>query len=131
MFFKEFKEFAVKGNAIDLAVGVIIGGAFGKIVSSIVNDVIMPIIGIFIGGINFSSLKFVIKPASPGVTELSIKYGNFIQSVVDFTIIAFCIFIFVKMINKMRKKDETPPAPLAPTKEEILLTEIRDLLSKK
>ncbi|MEG1612476.1 MAG: large-conductance mechanosensitive channel protein MscL [Alistipes sp.] len=131
MFFKEFKEFAVKGNAIDLAVGVIIGGAFGKIVSSIVNDIIMPIIGIFIGGINFSSLKFVIKPASPGITELSINYGNFIQSVVDFTIIAFCIFIFVKMINKMRKKDDTPPVPPAPTKEEILLTEIRDLLSKK
>ncbi|MEG0069445.1 large-conductance mechanosensitive channel protein MscL [Cetobacterium sp.] len=131
MFFKEFKEFAVKGNAIDLAVGVIIGGAFGKIVSSIVNDIIMPIIGIFIGGINFSSLKFVIKPASPGVTELSINYGNFIQSVVDFTIIAFCIFIFVKMINKMRKKDDTPAVPPAPTKEEILLTEIRDLLSKK
>ncbi|WP_297597941.1 large-conductance mechanosensitive channel protein MscL [uncultured Cetobacterium sp.] len=131
MFFKEFKEFAVKGNAIDLAVGVIIGGAFGKIVSSIVNDIIMPFIGIFIGGINFSSLKFVIKPAAPGVTELSINYGNFIQSVVDFTIIALCIFLFVKMINKMRKKDDIPTTPPVPTKEEILLTEIRDILSKK
>lgn len=130
MFLKEFKEFAIKGNAIDLAVGVIIGGAFGKIVSSIVNDILMPVIGIFLGGVNFSSLKYVIKPAQGTVPEAAIRYGNFIQSVVDFTIIAFCIFLMVKGINHLRKKEEAPPSP-APSKEEILLTEIRDLLAKK
>lgn len=130
MFLKEFKEFAIKGNAIDLAVGVIIGGAFGKIVSSIVNDILMPIIGIFLGGVNFSNLKYVIKPAEGTVPEAAIRYGNFIQSVVDFTIIAFCIFLMIKGINHLRKKEETPPAP-GPSKEEILLTEIRDLLAKK
>lgn len=128
MFLKEFKEFAIKGNAIDLAVGVIIGGAFGKIVSSIVNDILMPIIGIFLGGVNFSNLKYVIKPAEGTVPEAAIRYGNFIQSVVDFTIIAFCIFLMVKGINHLRKKEEAPPGP---SKEEILLTEIRDLLAKK
>lgn len=129
MFLKDFKEFAVKGNAVDLAVGVIIGGAFGKIVSSIVNDILMPIIGIFLGGINFNNLKYVIKPANGTIPESAIRYGNFIQSVVDFVIIAFCIFLMVKGINKLRKKDDPPPP--APTKEEILLTEIRDLLAKK
>lgn len=130
MFLKEFKEFAIKGNAIDLAVGVIIGGAFGKIVSSIVNDILMPIIGIFLGGIDFSNLKYIIKPAQGTVPEAAIRYGNFIQSVVDFTIIAFCIFLMVKGINHLRKKEEASPAP-GPSKEEILLTEIRDLLAKK
>lgn len=127
-FLKEFREFAVKGNAIDLAVGVIIGGAFGKIVTSLVNDVIMPIVGIFLGGINFTNLKYVIRPAVGDVPESALKYGNFLQSVVDFAIIAFCIFLFVKGINKIRKKDE--PAPKI-TKEEILLTEIRDILANK
>ncbi|WP_418963842.1 large-conductance mechanosensitive channel protein MscL [Cetobacterium sp.] len=131
MFLKDFKEFAIKGNAIDLAVGVIIGGAFGKIVSSIVNDILMPILGIVLGGINFTNLKYVIKPAEGAVPESAIRYGNFIQSVVDFTIIAFCIFIMIKGINSLRKKDDTPPTPPAPTKEETLLTEIRDILSKK
>lgn len=131
MFLKDFKEFAIKGNAVDLAVGVIIGGAFGKIVSSIVNDILMPILGIILGGINFSNLKYVIKPAQGTIPESAIRYGNFIQSVIDFTIIAFCIFIMVKAINKLRKKDDVPPAPPAPTREEILLTEIRDLLAKK
>ena len=131
MFLKDFKEFAIKGNAIDLAVGVIIGGAFGKIVSSIVNDIWMPVIGIFIGGINFSDLKFIIKPAQGNIPESAINYGNFIQAVVDFTIISFCIFLMVKAINQLRKKNEAPPADPVPTKEEILLTEIRDLLAKK
>ncbi|MGL5174748.1 MAG: large-conductance mechanosensitive channel protein MscL [Cetobacterium sp.] len=131
MFLKEFKEFAIKGNAIDLAVGVIIGGAFGKIVTSIVNDLLMPIVGILLGGINFSDLKYVIKPAEGTIPEAAIRYGNFIQSVVDFTIIAFCIFLMVKAINQLRKKDEVPAAPPAPTNEENLLTEIRDLLAKK
>ncbi|MGL4653742.1 large-conductance mechanosensitive channel protein MscL [Cetobacterium sp.] len=131
MFLKEFKEFAIKGNAIDLAVGVIIGGAFGKIVTSIVNDILMPIVGILLGGVSFTDLKYVIKPAEGTIPEAAIKYGNFIQSVVDFTIIAFCIFIMVKAINGLRKKEETPAAPAAPTKEETLLTEIRDLLAKK
>ncbi|MDX8335072.1 MULTISPECIES: large-conductance mechanosensitive channel protein MscL [Cetobacterium] len=131
MFLKDFKEFAIKGNAIDLAVGVIIGGAFGKIVSSIVNDILMPVIGIFIGGINFSDLKFIIKPAQGNIPESAINYGNFIQAVVDFTIISFCIFLMVKAINQLRKKNEAPPADPVPTKEEILLTEIRDLLAKK
>lgn len=131
MFLKEFKEFAIKGNAIDLAVGVIIGGAFGKIVTSVVNDILMPIIGILLGGVSFTDLKYVIKPAEGTIPEAAIKYGNFIQSVVDFTIIAFCIFLMVKAINGLRKKDETPTPPPAPTKEETLLTEIRDLLAKK
>lgn len=130
MFFKEFKEFAIRGNAIDLAVGVIIGGAFSKIVNSIVNDILMPVIGIFLGGINFSNLKYIIKPARGTIPESAMRYGNFIQSVVDFTIIAFCIFLMVKGINHLRKKEDTPSVP-TPTKEEILLTEIRDLLAKK
>ncbi|MGL5544667.1 MAG: large-conductance mechanosensitive channel protein MscL [Cetobacterium sp.] len=131
MFLKEFKEFAIKGNAIDLAVGVIIGGAFGKIVTSIVNDILMPIVGILLGGVSFTNLKYVIKPAEGTIPEAAIRYGNFIQSVVDFAIITFCIFLMVKAINGLRKKDEIAAAPAAPTKEETLLTEIRDLLAKK
>ncbi|MGL5001123.1 MAG: large-conductance mechanosensitive channel protein MscL [Cetobacterium sp.] len=131
MILKDFKEFAIKGNAVDLAVGVIIGGAFGKIVTSIVNDLLMPIVGVLLGGINFSSLKYIIKAAEGDIPELAIKYGNFIQSIVDFTIIAFCIFLLVKLINELRKKDEIPTTPTGPTKEETLLTEIRDLLAKK
>lgn len=134
MFFKEFKEFATKGNAIDLAIGVIIGGAFGKIVSSIVDDILMPVLGTIIGGINLSKLKFVIKKATEDTPALTINYGNFIQSVIDFLIIAFCIFVFVKFLNNLRKPKEvskTPEEEPKPSNEEILLTEIRDLLSKK
>ncbi|MGL5053132.1 MAG: large-conductance mechanosensitive channel protein MscL [Cetobacterium sp.] len=131
MFVKDFKEFAIKGNAVDLAVGVIIGGAFGKIVTSIVNDLLMPIVGIILGGVNFADLKYVIKAAEGNTPEAAIKYGNFIQSIVDFTIIAFCIFLLVKFINQLRKKNEIPAPPIGPTKEETLLTEIRDLLAKK
>ena len=131
----EFKDFIARGNVMDLAVGVIIGGAFGKIVSSLVDDMIMPIIGLILGGIDFSNLKFVIKEATEKTPEASIKYGLFIQNVVDFLIIAFVIFIMVKVINSLRKikdneKLEETSEP-TPTKEEILLTEIRDILKNK
>lgn len=124
---KEFKEFAARGNVVDLAVGVIIGGAFGKIVASLVNDVIMPIIGLILGGIDFSALEFQ-------VGEAVIKYGAFIQSIVDFVIIAFSIFMIIRAINKFKKKEEEePPEPeeYVPTKEETLLMEIRDLLKNR
>ena len=139
-FLKEFKAFALKGNVMDMAVGVIIGGAFGKIVTSLVNDVIMPPIGILVGGVDFTNLKLVIKKAvieggaeiAPAVTW---NYGAFIQQVVDFTILAFCVFMMVKVMNKLMKKEEAKPAPApappAPSKEELLLTEIRDLLKEQ
>jgi large conductance mechanosensitive channel len=126
---KEFKEFAVKGNAVDMAVGIIIGAAFGKIVSSIVNDIIMPPIGLLIGGVDFSRLAITLKAASPGSEAVFLSYGKFVQTTVDFLIIAFAIFLMVKAINSL-KRPEAPAAP-APTKEELLLTEIRDLLKKK
>lgn len=129
---KEFKEFAMKGNVIDLAVGVVIGGAFGKIVTSLVDDLLMPILGILIGGINFTDLKLVVKPAIGEAAEVSIMYGQFIQSVVDFLIIAFSIFMFIKIITFKKKKEEPEkPKPAEPSKEEILLTEIRDILKEK
>lgn len=131
MILKEFKEFAIKGNAINLAIGVIIGGAFGKIVTSIVNDILMPIIGVLLGEVNLGNLKYVIKSSEGTIPEVAIRYGNFIQSVVDFTIIAFCIFFMLRAINKLHKKEEIKNVPLALTKEETLLTEIRDLLAKK
>lgn len=136
-FIKEFKEFAVKGNAVDMAVGVIIGGAFGKIVSSIVDDIIMPPIGWLIGGVNFSDLKITLPAEHIAGVEMqaaTINYGNFIQTLIDFIIIALCVFLLVKGINKLNKKDAAPaePAPAPePTKEEQLLTEIRDLLKKQ
>ena len=133
-FIKEFKEFAVKGNAIDMAVGVIIGAAFGKIVSSIVSDIIMPPIGWLIGGMDFPDLKvkLPVNPINPEVSA-TINYGVFVQTVIEFVIIAFCVFLLVKGINIMarKKKDETPAAPPAPSKEELLLTEIRDILKNK
>lgn len=132
---KEFKEFISRGNVVDLAVGVIIGGAFGKIVSSVVDDIIMPPIGVLLGGVNFTSLKLVLKEASTDaggkvVEAVTINYGNFIQTGIDFLIIAAAIFLFVKAFNSLKRKEEAPP-PAPPTKEEILLTEIRDLLAKK
>ena len=137
-FISEFKEFAVKGNAVDMAVGVIIGGAFGKIVTSIVNDIIMPRIGWLIGGVKFTDLKCTLPQIDLGVEKLepvTINYGNFIQTAFDFIIIAFCVFLLVKGINKLAKKkkaeDVKPAAPPAPSKEELLLTEIRDLLKQK
>ena len=138
-FINEFKQFAVKGNAVDMAVGVIIGGAFGKIVSSIVEDIIMPPIGWIIGGGNFSDLKGTL-PAMDvaGLEKLepaTINYGNFLQTTLDFIIIAFCVFLMVKGINRLAKKKAeepaAPPAPPAPSAEEKLLTEIRDLLKDK
>ncbi|MGP1436741.1 MAG: large-conductance mechanosensitive channel protein MscL [Phocaeicola sp.] len=124
-FLSEFKNFAMRGNVMDMAVGVIIGGAFGKIVSSLVGDIIMPIIGVITGGVDFSNL-------SAKIGDATVNYGMFIQNIIDFLIIAWCIFIMVKAVNKLsKKKKEEPAAPPAPTKEEILLTEIRDLLKNK
>ena len=130
---QEFKEFAMKGNVVDLAVGVIIGGAFGKIVSSLVADVIMPPIGILMGGVDFTKLGVVLKEAVDEKTPaVMLNYGNFIQSVVDFTIVAFAIFMAIKLMNKLQKaKPPAPETPPAPTKEELLLTEIRDILKSK
>lgn len=141
-FLNEFKEFAVKGNAVDMAVGVIIGGAFGKIVTSVVNDIIMPPIGWLIGGVKFTDLKFELPQMEiPGIEKLepvTVNYGNFLQTIFDFIIIAFCVFMLVKGINRLSKKvtkaKETPaapPAPPQPSAEERLLTEIRDLLKDK
>ena len=128
----EFKAFAMKGNVVDMAVGIIIGGAFGKIISSIVGDVIMPPIGLLLGGVNFTDLKIVLKAATETVPAVTMNYGNFIQVTVDFLIIAFVIFMLIKAMNAAKKKEAAapPPAPPAPSKEEILLTEIRDLLKK-
>ena len=131
--FKEFKEFISKGNVMDLAVGVIIGGAFGKIVTSLVDDMIMPILGIILGKINFTALKLVITPAEGGKPEVAVLYGNFIQNVVNFLIMAFVIFLMVKFLNKLRKTkaEEEAPAVPEPTKEEVLLAEIRDILKNR
>lgn len=138
-FLADFKAFAMKGNVIDMAVGVIIGGAFGKIVSSLVNDVIMPIMGICTGGINFTELKAtlhgaILDPTTQQVVKeaVTLNYGMFIQNVVDFLIIAFSIFVALKVMMKFKKKEAAAPAPAPkPSKEELLLTEIRDLLKNK
>jgi large conductance mechanosensitive channel len=129
---KEFREFAVKGNVVDMAVGLIIGAAFSKIVSSAVADVIMPPIGVLLGGVDFTNLAFMVKAATADVPAVLINYGKFIQTVVDFTIIAFTIFMVIKAINKLkRKEEEAPEAPPEPSTEEVLLTEIRDLLKER
>ena len=128
---KEFKEFAMRGNVVDLAVAVIIGGAFGRIISSLVNDVIMPPIGVLLGGVDFKDLVLVIQKATEEIEAVTINYGMFIQNVIDFVIIAFVIFMMIKGINNLKKKEEGKPAPPpAPSKEEQLLAEIRDLLKK-
>ena len=136
-FFKEFKEFAMRGNVMDMAVGIIIGGAFGKIVSSFVSDIIMPPIGVLLGGVDFSELKLTIQHAHTSaagelIPAVTLNYGTFINTVIDFLIIAFAIFLMIKALNSFyRKKTEesaAPATPPAPTKEEELLTEIRDLL---
>lgn len=127
----EFKEFAIKGNAVDMAVGIIVGAAFGKIVSSFVNDVIMPPIGLLIGGVDFNKLTFTLKEASGDVAAVMISYGKFIQTVIDFTIIAFVIFIVIKAINSQKRKEEEPVPPPGPSKEELLLSDIRDILKEK
>ena len=129
--FDEFKAFVMRGNVVDMAVGVIIGAAFGKIVTSLVNDIFMPIIGMILGNVNFSSLEIKLGEPVEGVEQAAIKYGMFIQEIVNFIIIAFCIFMFIKLINRIQKKKEEAPAPAPePTKEEVLLTEIRDALNK-
>ncbi|MBX9189222.1 large-conductance mechanosensitive channel protein MscL [Bacteroides sp. K03] len=139
-FLQDFKAFAMKGNVIDMAVGVIIGGAFGKIVSSVVADVIMPPLGLLVGGVNFTDLKWVMKPAEvidgKEIAAVTLNYGNFLQATFDFLIIALSIFLFIRLLTKLTTKKEaaapaTPPAPPAPTKEEVLLTEIRDLLKEQ
>lgn len=134
-FLKEFKEFAMRGNVVDMAVGIIIGAAFGKIVTSLVNDVIMPPIGILVGGVDFKDLTIVLKEAVGETAAVTLNYGNFIQVVFDFLIVAFAIFLMIKALNSLKKKEEekpaTPPAPPAPSKEETLLSEIRDILKEK
>lgn len=134
-FVNDFKEFAVKGNVVDLAVGVIIGAAFGKIVTSLVNDILMPIIGYFTGGANFSEHRWIIqegvmKGEEIITPEIAVSWGVFVQAIVDFIIVAFCIFCMVKFIMNLRKKKEETEAPAEPSEEVILLTEIRDLLKK-
>lgn len=129
--FKEFRDFAMRGNVVDLAVGVIIGAAFGKIVSSLVANIIMPPLGLLIGGVDFKQFKWVLKPAEGDIPAVVMEYGNFIQTVFDFIIVAFAIFIAIKVMNKLYKKKEVEkPAP-KPTHEEVLLTEIRDLLKQQ
>ena len=131
-FLEKFKAFAMRGNVLDMAVGVVIGGAFGKITTSLVNDIIMPLISMLTGGIDFSSWKWVLKAAQGDAAEVAVNFGNFIAVVLDFIIIAFAVFCMVKAINKLhKKKEEAPAAPPEPSAEEKLLAEIRDLLKEK
>ena len=136
-FIQEFKDFAMKGSVLDMAIGVVIGGAFGKIVTSLVNDIIMPGVGVLTGGLNFTDYKFVIQKGVTDGTEVitpevAITWGSFVQTVVDFLIIAFCIFLAVKAINRLKRKKEepAPAAPAGPTQEELLI-QIRDLLKEQ
>jgi large conductance mechanosensitive channel len=127
----DFKSFAMKGNVLDLATAVIIGGAFGKIISSLVNDVLMPPLGLLLGKVDFKDLKVVIQRGSEGATDVTLNYGMFIQNIFDFLIVAFCIFLLIRAYQKLeKKKEEAPAAPPAPSKQEQLLEEIRDLLKK-
>ncbi len=129
---KEFKEFAVKGNVVDMAVGIIIGGAFGTVVKSFVDDVMMPPLGMLMGKVDFKHLALTLQPAEGETAAVTLNYGAFIQTTVDFLIVAFAIFLVVKAMNSMKKKEEAAPAaPAAPSKEEVLLTEIRDALRQK
>lgn len=129
---KEFKAFAMRGNVVDMAVGIVIGAAFGKIIASFVADVLMPPIGLLLGGVDFTDLLITLKAATEGASAVTMNYGMFIQTVVDFLIIAFAIFMVVKAMNSMKKKEEAAPsAPPAPSKEEVLLGEIRDILKSK
>jgi large conductance mechanosensitive channel len=129
---KEFKEFAMRGNVVDMAVGIIIGGAFGKIVSSFVADVIMPPIGLLLGNVTFTDLAVTLKEASGGAAAVTLRYGNFIQTVVDFLIVAFAIFMAIKAMNSLKKKqEEAPAAPPPPSPEATILAEIRDMLKQR
>ncbi len=127
---KEFKKFVMRGNVVDMAVGIIVGAAFGAIIKSLVNDIIMPPIGVLIGGVDFSKLQVVLKRAQDGSVKAAIRYGVFINVLIEFVIIAFAIFLIVKTINNVKAKEEKPTAPPAPTEEVLLLREIRDLLKK-
>lgn len=128
-FWGEFKSFAVRGNVIDLAVGVVVGGAFGKIVTSLVNDIVTPPLGILIGGVDFANLKFTLRQAADNAPAVTINYGSFIQTVINFVIIAFAIFVVIRLLNRLKRKEaEAPSLPPAPSREEVLLTEIRDVL---
>lgn len=126
---QEFKEFAVRGNVVDMAVGIIIGAAFGKIVSSLVADIVMPPLGVIIGGVNFTGLKIILKEAEGALPAVTLNYGTFFQTVFDFVIVAFSIFMAIKVINRIRRT--TPPEPAKPSTQEVLLAEIRDLLKQK
>lgn len=129
---KEFQEFAVKGNVLDMAVGIIIGGAFGTIVKSLVDDVIMPPIGLLLGGVDFSNFALTLKAAEGEIPAVAIKYGSFINNVISFLVVAWAVFLLVKAMNNFKKKQEAAPAaPPAPTKDQALLTEIRDLLARR
>ena len=129
---KEFKDFAVKGNVADMAVGIIIGAAFGKIVSSLVKDVIMPPIGLMLSGVDFTEKKVVLQEAAEGVEAVTLNYGLFVNEIINFSIVAFAVFMLVKALNAAKKKEEeAPAAPAAPPAQEVLLTEIRDLLKSK
>lgn len=137
-FLKEFKDFAMRGNVLDMAIGVVIGAAFGKIVSSLVDDLIMPLVGVATGGMNFTDYKIMIKGAVTDAAgavitpEVTLNWGTWVQTVVNFLIVAFCIFVMIKAINRFkRKEEEAPAAPPVPTKEEELLTQIRDLLQSQ
>lgn len=128
---KEFKDFAMRGNVVDMAVGIVIGGAFGKIITSLVKDVIMPPIGVLLGGVDFEEMGYVVKEATDAAEAVIVKYGAFLNTIIEFVIIAFAIFMVIKGLNNMKKKEEAAPAPPpAPSKEEVLLGEIRDLLKK-
>ena len=129
--FKEFRDFAIRGNVVDLAVGVIIGAAFGKIVSSLVANIIMPPLGLLIGGVDFKQFKWVLKPAEGDIPAVVMEYGNFIQTIFDFVIVAFAIFMAIKLMNKMYQKKEVEKPVAKPSNEEVLLTEIRDLLKQQ
>ena len=129
---KEFREFAVKGNVVDMAVGIIIGAAFGKIVSSLVSDVVTPPLGYLIGGVDFTKLAVTLPAMQEGAEAVTIRYGLFLQTIFDFAIVAFAIFMLVKLINRLRRKEEAAPAaPAAPPRQEVLLEEIRDLLKQQ
>jgi large conductance mechanosensitive channel len=128
---REFREFAMRGNVIDLAVGVIVGAAFGKITTSFVNDVLMPPIGLLVGGVDFSNLAVTLREKTDTTAAVQLKYGAFINTIIDFVIIAFAIFLFVKAINSLQRRKEEEPAPAAPAQEVLLLTEIRDELRRR
>ena len=130
--FSEFKDFAIKGNVVDMAIGIIVGAAFGKIISSFVKDIIMPPLGVLLGGVEFSDLAITIQEASKEIPAVTIKYGVFIQTIVDFLIVAVAIFMAVKVMNSLKQKEEVPvKETTTPSKEEVLLTEIRDLLKNR